>query len=162
MMPTHAWEAVYGAVCGNLPAGASCVISTAGKWTIENCDRTKFSPIKLKIDATYYEMPFTSYFYSNSAKMLCTVKNVTNDDRIILGVPFMTDYYQVYDLARNQMALVPNKYQTMDRLITEPRFMSKAAVVFQISIALLFVFLHFMSQQEKEKKPIKVENDTTI
>ena len=34
----------------------------------------------------------------------------TNKKEWILGAPFLNDFYQVYDLDRNQMGLVPNIY----------------------------------------------------
>lgn len=48
---------------------------------------------------------------SEDTSFYCTLKIFpSSQERWILGAPFLSDFYQVYDLQRNQVGLVPSKY----------------------------------------------------
>ena len=68
LMPRAIWEILAMFVCENLPSGSTC---TGGN-TILNCDLNQFPPVKIKVDSTFYSVPFDQLFTSRSVNT-CSV-----------------------------------------------------------------------------------------
>ena len=67
----------------------------------------KFSPIELQLDNIIYEVPFDRWFDVWQDDLIA-MRNITLSDKMTLGMSFLNTFYQVYDMQRNQLALVPN------------------------------------------------------
>ena len=65
--------------------------------------------MKVDLDGYMYEIPRES-FYQKSGSTCKPAIYAYKEDRIVLGSPFLNSYYQIYDMSRNQMALVPSIY----------------------------------------------------
>jgi len=73
--------------------------------------------VQLSIDQYLYTLPPS--FYASFANSMGTQSNTcmllwdyesTENDKWILGTPFLNLFYQVYDMRRNQVGLVPSIY----------------------------------------------------
>ena len=113
LMPKRDWIALYNLICANLPQGSVCY-STDYYFVLKGykANKDKFGPITVTIDDTQYQIPFERFFMAYTADTLVLNIN-TKDTMIVLGLQFLNSFYQVFDLKRNQMALVPNIYSTM-------------------------------------------------
>ena len=62
------------------------------------------------MDNIVYELPFENFFEAMSEDDL-KMRDYSNGNKFILGMNFLNTFYQVYDMDRNQMALVPHIYE---------------------------------------------------
>jgi hypothetical protein len=90
--PQFVWDAIFKTVCLDLPAGMSCT-STETVKQITSCLSSKFGKILVKIDSTLYPIKFSDLFSSSSLKQTCTTRNRIDETRLVLGVPFLDQYY---------------------------------------------------------------------
>jgi hypothetical protein len=80
------------------------------------CDanmRNSFKPLTIQLDSFEFEIPVNSYLYSYVSQGIevCQFKIAerTKNDFSVLGINFLQNYNQYYDLDTNQMALrAPN------------------------------------------------------
>ena len=70
-----------------------------------------FSPIAIYLDNAVYEVPFDRWFRVESDSTMVMIVE-PNEDNVVLGVQFLNMFYQVYDMERNQVALVHSAYNT--------------------------------------------------
>lgn len=98
----------------NIPA--SCYNSLPGEVYVDNCtdeNLSKMPPLKFQIDSHVYVTRPKQYFLQQEmdGQFFCTSTLVgTQEPEWILGSPFLNDYYQIYDMKRNQVGLVPSIY----------------------------------------------------
>ena len=110
LMPKKDWIALYDIICANLPAGASCSHTNA-YYLIRGykANKDKFGPISVTLDNVTYSIPFERFFLAFTDDTLMLNIN-TKESMIVFGMQYLSSFYQVFDMQRNQMALVPNIY----------------------------------------------------
>ena len=83
---------------------------------VENCTDAVLDQmpiLKFQLDSIVYSTrPRQSLFQEEmEGEMYCTSTLVGEDEGFwILGGAFLNDFYQIYDMKRNQVGLVPSKY----------------------------------------------------
>ena len=106
-----------------------------GMIKITHCDQERCVPempkIDIRMDSYTYQMRPQNYLkvgqtsdmvvvyeedeISEEISFFCTLRIFpTLKKQWILGTPFLADFYQVYDLRRNQIGLVPSAYVNND------------------------------------------------
>ena len=85
-----------------------------GYYQIAGCSdeiRKQMPSITFQIGSYLYNLRPEKYTTYKQWTKSCTINLYgTNDDKWVLGAPFLSDWYQVYDLKRSQMGLVPSIY----------------------------------------------------
>jgi hypothetical protein len=91
-------------------------------YVISSCNITQYNSIFLRIGETWYEIRPSTYVLqsatyqvqnsNNELKTFCTISIVPSQyDYIILGVPFMKNYYMIFDLDNDKFG-ISNLYST--------------------------------------------------
>ena len=112
-MPDDIWENLYVMVCDR-------VMSTYPEF---NCSKfedgsiramygpgissVSFENIRFTLDDTVYEIPFDAIFKKMTPHFIYMYA-FSKGDKFTLGMHFLKYFYQVHDMQRNQLALVPN------------------------------------------------------
>ena len=80
----------------------------------------------------------------------------TSDSMIVFGMQFLNSFYQVFDLQRKQMALVPNIYSKMPSTVLIRRNMS--SILLPSFFATISLFIFYMLQRRNLRKESSSEN----
>lgn len=98
-------------------------------------------PIGFRIDSIEYQVPFSVMFQQNLNSDSCYMFiNTLVNDRIMLGTGFLEHFYHVYDIRRNQMALVPNSVAVKQGM-QRPKVIRqvKESVIYPCMLALIVI-----------------------
>lgn len=116
IVPYKDYMTLVSTLCDSIKdGGMECIAqSSYSQVYITNCKDpqtgvTHLPPISIQLDQHIYTINPSIYTQEMQASSSC-ILNIMNlgTDRWILGSPFLNQYYQVYDMARNQMGMVPN------------------------------------------------------
>lgn len=127
---------------------------------------------KMHFDSYIYSIKADRYFYLNKEQKECQFLLSATTDQTIFGTPFLNYYYQVYDLRRNQIGLVPSIYSnpTDDQLTVEiakkvNEELVKTLVILALIIGICFTFvfrkLQVSAETKKRKTRDNVQSGTT-
>ena len=163
-MPKQDWVSLFNTVCAALPPGCSCEISDSYYLLkgVEN-NKGKFGPIRAQIDNVIYEIPFDRFWIPFSSNTWILQNN--DKEMIVFGIRFLDQYYQVFDMKRNQMAIAPSVYSQMGSPIVKVRDHVEVIMPSSVVTLIAFVFLianrkiaslssdddKALSQREKER-----------
>ena len=152
IMPKEDWVSLYEMICANLP-NSNC-FNTGMFYVLRGCqaNKARLEPIQVKIDNVVYKIPFERFFKEiNDDTMMLELNTHNKPDHIVFGIQFLNSFYQVHDLRRNQLALVPNIYTS--GLMAQPFVVArdKMAIVLPSSFASIIVltWLAWHLRQEK-------------
>ena len=152
LMPYDDWISLYEMICNNLPSGSECY-STSQYYVLKGYEANKeqFGPIKVQIDDTYYMIPFERFFsrYTDNTMVL----RINTKDHIVFGIQFLNSFYQVFDVRRNQMGLVPNAYTEMPSGLVISR--DRKTVVLPSTFAIIIAMLYLAWHQRQEKRQMQ-------
>ena len=143
-MPEQDWKSFFNMVCSGLPEGAECF--GTGPYYVRWADTaaiTEFGQVRIQIDNAHYWVPFERFFNKLSSDTYVLEMSLKSD-MLVLGIRFLSTYYQAFDMRRNQLALVPNIYSPE---VAAPFVMTRGKLVvllpglFSLSVALMFLTL---------------------
>eukprot|EP00347_Sterkiella_histriomuscorum_P004811 403359005 len=111
-LPQAEYDFIMSKIQKAMPSYMKLRMTRYGESVFTGCDDSSVFPsIQVQIDEYIYEIPSSSYM-QNYQSACYPMLGVSKNDFWILGVGFLTNYYQVYDMKRNQIGLVVNKYKT--------------------------------------------------
>ena len=144
IMPDDIWENLYVMVCDR-------VMSTYPEF---NCSKFEdgtvraiygpgissisFENIRFTLDDTVYEIPFDAIFKKMTPSFIY-MYTFSKGDKFTLGMHFLKHFYQVYDMQRNQMALVPNII--WGDSLAKPYVIERGKFIIYVSCLTALVFL---------------------
>eukprot|EP00347_Sterkiella_histriomuscorum_P017754 403348125 len=90
---------------------------TFDKYILTSCNVSAFPSIYLRLDDFWFEIKPESYILNETLnttndqyKNLCTLAILPSSDVIILGVPFLRNYYTIFDLENDQVGFYQSSY----------------------------------------------------
>lgn len=96
------------------PSGPSCTPFVYGYQRIQGCTKDVYEALPifhLQLGSYMYQIQPAQYVDRLTDRDLCVFAIYgQTEKRWVLGSPFLNDYYQVYDMTRNQIGLVPSAY----------------------------------------------------